>query len=298
MSPFYPFTDHLSEHRRLKISTNPKDIELPAPVVLMGDFQRVLDHCEPSDLSAERSVHQRENTQTEQQIPSQEDVDDEDFFDTREIQEDEWDQDTQCGGLPVQVYKSPSCKVSESTESKDLDFDLSILARPCFTFSSPTIDGETDVAESDTASDSFLYAQYSSSSSPVSSASSRSVSSAYTTFTATCDEMDDSLPSPELWNYVPRPKPSWSEEETLGFSGLSEISLFRDCYPDTRTREEKFDKGVPWGLHGRDYVAPLLKKHSLGTTMRAGTQGRGGVSGIAMKLKNVFRRDPHEQKIV
>jgi hypothetical protein len=42
----------------------------------------------------------------------------------------------------------------------------------------------------------------------------------------------------------------------------------RDLVPETRSREEIFKKGVPWGFHGRDYLPPLPKKHSLRETLR------------------------------
>src|SRR5438046_1833132 len=51
-------------------------------------------------------------------------------------------------------------------------------------------------------------------------------------------------------------------------SKTSTRSSFRDLGPDTRTREEIFEKGVPWGFHGRDYIPPLLKSHKLCETMR------------------------------
>jgi len=42
----------------------------------------------------------------------------------------------------------------------------------------------------------------------------------------------------------------------------------RDLMTETRSREEIFEKGVPWGFHGRDYLPPLPKKHCLRETVR------------------------------
>lgn len=71
-------------------------------------------------------------------------------------------------------------------------------------------------------------------------------------------------------------------------SKTSTRSSLRDLGPDTRSREEIFSKGVPWGFHGRDYIPPLLKSHKLCETMR-------GLSvecnhRFAIKAKKIFRR--------
>jgi hypothetical protein len=42
----------------------------------------------------------------------------------------------------------------------------------------------------------------------------------------------------------------------------------RDLVPEGRSREEIFEKGVPWGFHGRDYLAPEPKTHALKETLR------------------------------
>jgi len=304
MSPYYPFNDYRCEHRALKPSAKDKDSELPPPVLIEGDSNSVFDVYFAKDahkVIPEQPIHEKANDQIAPDIRSLRDIeDDEIFVDAREAQDDEWEGDTQCDDdLPVQVYRSPSQGISEPTESQELDLELSLLARPCFTFSSPALDGETDVEHSDCgASDCSMYPHYSPPSRPTSSASGLSVWSADTVFTNnSVRSINSSILFPELWKDVPQPKTSWNEEETLGFSGISEISLFRDSYPDERTREEKFEKGVQWGFHGRDYVPPLLKKHFLAPSMRDGTQETEGVTGFARKLRNVFRRNSHGEKL-
>ena len=42
----------------------------------------------------------------------------------------------------------------------------------------------------------------------------------------------------------------------------------RDVVPETKSREEIFENGVPWGFHGRDYLPPLPKKHCLRETVK------------------------------
>ena len=56
----------------------------------------------------------------------------------------------------------------------------------------------------------------------------------------------------------------------------------RDLVPEGRSRQEIFEKGVPWGFRGRDYLAPLPKKHSLKETLR-------GEPVIAVKKGGLFR---------
>lgn len=57
----------------------------------------------------------------------------------------------------------------------------------------------------------------------------------------------------------------------------------RDLVPEARSRKEIFQKGVPWGFHGRDYLPPLPKKHSLRETLR-------GLPAKKRGLLSIFRR--------
>lgn len=290
MSPFYPFTDIRSEHRALKPSANRPGSEIPSPVIILDDSRAVSVPEDTPAAISEARTHEMGNDLNGPDIVSPENIDDEEIFlDAREIQDEEWEGDTQCGDLPVQVYKTLSQNLSESKMSQELDLELSLLARPCFTFSSPALDGKTEVADSVCASNSSMYPHYSR---PISGLSDRSVWSADTVFTNESLNSTGSFLLPEIVN-GPNKKISWSEEETLGFSGVSDISLFRYSYPDERTREEKFEKGVPWGFHGRDYVPPELKQHSLRESMR---DEKRGLSGFAMKLRNAFRRNKQGEK--
>jgi len=58
----------------------------------------------------------------------------------------------------------------------------------------------------------------------------------------------------------------------------------RDLVPETKSREEIFENGVPWGFHGRDYVPPLPKKHCLLQTVK-------DLRIEPMKKGRIFRRD-------
>jgi hypothetical protein len=74
-------------------------------------------------------------------------------------------------------------------------------------------------------------------------------------------------------------------------SKSSTLSSLRDLGPDTRSRTEIFAKGVPWGLHGQDYLPPLLKCHSLRETMRRETvKSEHMVPYLIVKIKNLFRK--------
>jgi len=282
MSPFYPFTDNDSEHRALKPSRSYPS-EIPPPVIIQPDLRPVSVPQNTTAVIFEGPFQMTGKDPKQPDITFAKDIeDDEIFLDAREVQ-DEWEGDTQCGDLSVQVYKSPSHNLTESKTSQELDLELSLLARPCFTFSSPALDGETDIADSACPSNTSIYPQYSR---PDSSLSDRSLWSADTVFTNKSGKSTWSFQFPEILN-GPDKKTSWSEEETLGFSQVSDISLFRDSFPDDRTREKKFEKGVPWGFHGRDYVPPLLKRHSLRESMR---DEKAGLRGLAMKVRNAFRR--------
>jgi hypothetical protein len=51
------------------------------------------------------------------------------------------------------------------------------------------------------------------------------------------------------------------------------------------------DKGIPWGLHGRDYVAPSLKRHKLRETLRDKPRPKTSVfSRFTTRVGNMFRR--------
>src|SRR5271170_4870727 len=189
MSPFYPFNDYRSEHRDLKLSPNDKDSELLAPVLIESDSSSVFElyfvEDTPEVVPAE-PVQQKANDQTDLEIapPNRDIEDDEIFVDAREAQYHEWDGNTQRDDLPVQVYRTPSQSVSEATESEEVNLELSVLARPCFIFSSPALDGETDVEHSDcTDSDCSMYPHYALPSRPASITSGRSVWSADAVFT-------------------------------------------------------------------------------------------------------------------
>ena len=71
-------------------------------------------------------------------------------------------------------------------------------------------------------------------------------------------------------------------------SKTSTRSLLRDLGPDTRSREEIFSKGVPWGFRGRDYIPPLLKSHKLRETMRGMPVEHN--RRLVIKVKGLFRR--------
>jgi hypothetical protein len=93
--------------------------------------------------------------------------------------------------------------------------------------------------------------------------------------------------------------PDVSEEvkgETSGHSEYtlskpSTLSSLRDLAPDTRSRRKIFAKGVPWGFHGRDYLPPSLKCHSLRKTMRGDrVNPEHVVPFLIIKVKNLFRK--------
>jgi hypothetical protein len=76
-------------------------------------------------------------------------------------------------------------------------------------------------------------------------------------------------------------------------SKLSSCSTLRDLGPDTRSREEIFLKGVPWGFRGRDYLPPVLKEHHLLETVRGKSVKNGkspGQSRFTSKMKDLIRK--------
>jgi hypothetical protein len=76
-------------------------------------------------------------------------------------------------------------------------------------------------------------------------------------------------------------------------SALSSCATLRDLGPDTRSREEIFLKGIPWGLRGRDYLPPVSKEHHLLETVRSKSvknRKSSGLSRFTSKMKDLIRK--------
>lgn len=91
-----------------------------------------------------------------------------------------------------------------------------------------------------------------------------------------------------------------SEEGKRQISSHSECSLSKsstlhslpELGPDTRSRHEIFAKGVPWGFHGRDYLPPPIKCHSLRETMRRDSEKSKHIfPRLIVNVKNQLRKN-------
>lgn len=233
-------------------------IDLAPPVVVIDEpGTKTCTHRTYSKLLDHDHIVAPFTEQIEKNLGSEDD-DDDTYLDAPDYPSDEYDSDSI---LPIDVYTSPDkhfARFSGDAETYPISFRNKIHTSNL---------SDTTITPSESNDE----------------CSRRSVHTVYT--------WKDSLISNESRSNFDLPEETESWKGHRGGSAASKTStrsLLRDLGPDTRSREEIFSKGVPWGFHGRDYIPPLLKSHKLRETMRGMSVERN--HRFVIKVKGLFRR--------
>jgi hypothetical protein len=276
---------HLSLLTPFTWDTDPRpEIEIPPPVIIIDEPEKQepegqvkktgtsLDDDKASPSSKDQADDSNKDDEEDiyydaQEYLSYEDNKEDIYDDAQKYisdvdQEEDWENKS-TSPLPVQVYNSPKKNFYNLSQ-------LETFSRDKFR-SSSTSSGTTSVpTEGSVGSVHTVYTT----SSGLSSSNETGVS-------------NQTRCGSEKSNETSSHKSNLSDTSTL--SNRSTRPSLRELGPDTRSREEAFANGVPWGLHGKDYIGPEIKGHKLNDTMKGKTvTHRHGY--VVFKVRNVFGR--------